>query len=894
RRNPLPRLISPPCRHGSGIPAVNSQPLELLSLGLRMVRKNRTLKPCSALKRLSLLDRISPEPPESHDYTVSQSSAAQVYLQAAALFQLTHLEKPSNQRLICFGKRSEGSAGFFRTGDASQRAAYQLAFNTLKYQQLLEDVLIDSCFCVSQPMVRGRMSLVAVVLTDLLDRKFLPRLEPTANQEPEPQEVKAVREVEASLMRIRTRLVASLARCRIKHELLTLDQMLPESIQHQTERESTRLLYTWINTLLSSEDEVTAALFSFGFTCVKSIEQLEGRTFCKDSDCHDLLVFQNSSKRELSNSGLLRDHRLVMQDKSCCVAPSALRILVQDGGDVLLVGCFSAESIAHIAAVTQTLSSSTKLQAEHTHASNTPTVMVSAGEERSDELQRSLCKLGCRNVKLLAQSLESLEACDVRLQKLSLVYVRPQCSLSAVSNPVEYILQENRDPRIMLDLVQGSVSAEKLHGLVDQQRALLQRSMQSECSGSSTIPRSDASRDGEVTAQCVCSSSGAGCAVLHLLPSPRGERVAAELRAHASLRNHTTAPVLRAAVPSPLPERSLRAGGGAEEKQVLQAGGLRSAQRLLPRSAHTTVKETPQEVLDRAAAKGLLDGFQPSRPIRKRGRRTRKVLITPGRSTRPQPIGSQSEQSMVAEFLSREWKGSRSEPALSDNSRKLTNHNDKAVNSRRTFHSHSLRSYSATNDPTSFSRLKPASKSDHNPNPLSSTSSMQDSSFHFFTHNSSPKSSYQNSTQDSTHNSIHSAAHAIFNLDSTIDSTHFLSHNYTHSHSPIHIPTSLPTHDSAPLPSSNRKSLTRLVDSAISPNHIPVAPPPFACKPRKEVLRPTTLSFPAVLMSSVSVISGSWSQVTPIGTSPAQVSSPPLHRSHAPLQTKRNRLQPWF
>ncbi|TRY81382.1 hypothetical protein DNTS_000633, partial [Danionella cerebrum] len=872
RRNPLPRLISPPCRHGSGIPAVNSQPLELLSLGLRMVRKNRTLKPCSALKRLSLLDRISPEPPESHDYTVSQSSAAQVYLQAAALFQLTHLEKPSNQRLICFGKRSEGSAGFFRTGDASQRAAYQLAFNTLKYQQLLEDVLIDSCFCVSQPMVRGRMSLVAVVLTDLLDRKFLPRLEPTANQEPEPQEVKAVREVEASLMRIRTRLVASLARCRIKHELLTLDQMLPESIQHQTERESTRLLYTWINTLLSSEDEVTAALFSFGFTCVKSIEQLEGRTFCKDSDCHDLLVFQNSSKRELSNSGLLRDHRLVMQDKSCCVAPSALRILVQDGGDVLLVGCFSAESIAHIAAVTQTLSSSTKLQAEHTHASNTPTVMVSAGEERSDELQRSLCKLGCRNVKLLAQSLESLEACDVRLQKLSLVYVRPQCSLSAVSNPVEYILQENRDPRIMLDLVQGSVSAEKLHGLVDQQRALLQRSMQ--------IPQVQA--------------------VLYSTCSLHPEEN--ELLLNSVLTPASEITPLPPSFGLRCPALSPNALSEQEEEQRrsrffrLEASGQHNGcfLALLTRQHELEVKETPQEVLDRAAAKGLLDGFQPSRPIRKRGRRTRKVLITPGRSTRPQPIGSQSEQSMVAEFLSREWKGSRSEPALSDNSRKLTNHNDKAVNSRRTFHSHSLRSYSATNDPTSFSRLKPASKSDHNPNPLSSTSSMQDSSFHFFTHNSSPKSSYQNSTQDSTHNSIHSAAHAIFNLDSTIDSTHFLSHNYTHSHSPIHIPTSLPTHDSAPLPSSNRKSLTRLVDSAISPNHIPVAPPPFACKPRKEVLRPTTLSFPAVLMSSVSVISGSWSQVTPIGTSPAQVSSPPLHRSHAPLQTKRNRLQPWF
>ncbi len=42
------------------------------------------------------------------------------------------------------------------------------------------------------------MSLVAVMLTDLMDRKFLPRL-PAANQEEE--DVKAVQEVEACLLR---------------------------------------------------------------------------------------------------------------------------------------------------------------------------------------------------------------------------------------------------------------------------------------------------------------------------------------------------------------------------------------------------------------------------------------------------------------------------------------------------------------------------------------------------------------------------------------------------------------------------------------------------------------------------------------------------------------------
>ncbi|ROL41146.1 putative methyltransferase NSUN7 [Anabarilius grahami] len=87
----------------------------------------------SALKRLSLLD---PEPPPLQtDPSAPDESPAcpdQVYLHAAAIFQSTHLEKPAAHRLISYGSRSEVSVPAVR-GEASQRLAYQLAFNTLKY-----------------------------------------------------------------------------------------------------------------------------------------------------------------------------------------------------------------------------------------------------------------------------------------------------------------------------------------------------------------------------------------------------------------------------------------------------------------------------------------------------------------------------------------------------------------------------------------------------------------------------------------------------------------------------------------------------------------------------------------------------------------------------------------
>lgn len=51
--------------------------------------------------------------------------------------------------------------------------------------------------------------------------------------------------------RYRTKLAASLARCRIKHDLLSIESMLPESVKTKQQRSSRLPLYTWVNTLKS-------------------------------------------------------------------------------------------------------------------------------------------------------------------------------------------------------------------------------------------------------------------------------------------------------------------------------------------------------------------------------------------------------------------------------------------------------------------------------------------------------------------------------------------------------------------------------------------------------------------------------------------------------------------
>ncbi|XP_077087018.1 putative methyltransferase NSUN7, partial [Siphateles boraxobius] len=741
-------------------------------------------------------------------------------------------------------------------------------------QELLEDVLIDSGFFVSQPMPDGGMSLVAVLLTDLLDRKFLPRLQP-ANQEQE----EAVRAVEACLLRFRTKLVASLARCRIKHELLTLENILPEKIRHRQERARELPLYAWINTHRSSFEEVREVLRTSGFSCVKSVGQLEGRSFCKDTHCQDLLVFPNHMKRELTNSRLLSDCRLVLQDKSCCVGPWALRPLLAEGGDVLMIGCFSARTVAHVSAVSAHTHADTHADTHISPAQST--VFVCVGDKpqaQTDELQNTLAKMGCKNVKLLPVSLESLDVCDVRLEEVRVALVMPACSLSAVSNPVDYIMQENRDPRLMLDLSHGSVSPETLQTLACRQRKDLQRVCQ--------FPQ----------VRAVLYST---CSV----HSEENEEVLKTILSQ-SQENHSTATPYRLSSPGLLQDSFTEDEDDPQEMKAsffrLEASDHHNGcfVALLTRQPEPEVKETPQEVLARAAAKGLLDGLLPNQPIRRegRGRRSRRTPANQAPSTKTRPHATQSDQSRVADFLNHEMKGSNSAPMVY-----------RQIGSR----THSPRSPSRYDQPSTSRRPFQGvfSRTGHTPNTTDST--------HYTTGPTHYTTGPTHYTTGSTPNTIGStpyttgpAHYTTSSTPNTIASTHYTTGPTPDTTGPAHYTTGStpnttgPAHyktGSTPFSDLYCTGLNTASVSVIDDHSsTPVAPP----KGRHEVLRPTTVMFPPVLSSSDGLLPQRRSHAI---TSPAHTitssththphwsnPTPTLPRTQAAFRARPNPLRPWL
>ncbi|KAL2098222.1 hypothetical protein ACEWY4_007429 [Coilia grayii] len=523
-----------------------------------------------------------------------------VYAHAAAIFDNAREERPGGLALIRYGQKRETPP--CTPPDSStkeQHQAYQLALNSLKYQELLENVIIDSCICRTQTLPNDLMSLVMVMLFDLVDRKFLPREAVRDERGP----VQDVKQVEACLLRFKTKLAASLARLRIKQNLLTIADTLPESVKTKEERARTLLVHGWVNTLKSSIEDVCEQLQAQGFSRDNSQTCCTGLVFWRDSHCSDVLVLPSQTKAQLVNSLLSRDYIINIQDKSRCLAVCAVCPMLVEDSEVLMVGSFSALTVAHMGVLASACSAR---------------VMVCGfppDSSRTKELHRIMSSVGCKNVKLLSDSFVELDEWDMRLQKVRVVLLLPQCSTSALSNPLEHILNEDGDRSLLHGLSQGTVEQSKLDTLASKQKQHLSHAL--------SFPKVHA------VVYCTCSEK-----------NEENEELVQSV-----LEKTETRPKL-------IPFRLVSPGlGYGSDLTFLRLEPSKFTNGcflcVLAREPDPSKVESVQDVLARAAAKGLLGGFIAPLPIHKEKRRHRTkvpplsptpVLTEPPSPPSPCPI----------------------------------------------------------------------------------------------------------------------------------------------------------------------------------------------------------------------------------------------------------------
>uniref|UniRef100_A0A8C2LYX4 NOL1/NOP2/Sun domain family, member 7 n=1 Tax=Cricetulus griseus TaxID=10029 RepID=A0A8C2LYX4_CRIGR len=349
-----------------------------------------------------------------------------VYVMAANIFQGIRIEKPPDKAIIKYG--NEPLPSCYQSEDESfQRLSYELAFSALKYQDILETMLIDSYIFPSTTIVSKQLYnyLIIVMLYDFQDRKFQSRVL-SDNEE----SISEVQEVESLLNSFKTKLAAALARCRIKHDALSIYHILPETVRKQEQRASTLPLYAWINTGKISLEEVYSNLKKKGYNKVKSVLHLEDKAFAVDQHCYDVVIFPAHLKKDLVNIDLFKDYKLIFQDKSRSLAVHSVKALLNMDDDILMVNMGSWYTVAHMSILTN---------------NNTSKIFVCGiqSQDKDPEMKKLFTKMGCQNIEILQETFVSLESKDHRLQNVKVILLLPRCSALGVSNPVEFILNEN-------------------------------------------------------------------------------------------------------------------------------------------------------------------------------------------------------------------------------------------------------------------------------------------------------------------------------------------------------------------------------------------------------------------------------------------------------------------
>ncbi|XP_041571646.2 putative methyltransferase NSUN7 isoform X1 [Taeniopygia guttata] len=373
-----------------------------------------------------------------------------IYINAAKIFQGIRTEKSTGRILVHYGNNSESPMVAFKD-EHSRRVSYKLAFNALKYQSLLEEILLDSKVYPCNSIPDELTSLLVVMLYDLQDRKFQKR-----KIFDEEELVAEVQEIGHYLYRYKTKLAAALARCRIKYDALSIEYFVPETLLKQEQRTSALPVCFWINTFKISLEDVIRDLEMKGFTKVESVSDFDHYTYAVDQHCHDVLVFPSSLREELLNLDLFADCRLLLQDKSRSLAVHSAQALLSEGGDIIMAHIGSHLTIAHMSVLTNDSSSRIFVCG----------VKSSAKEE---ELRNSLSHMGCKNIWLLHEDFTELQSTDSRLEKAKVILLLPECSELGAGNPMELILSEHRDAGLLQDLLQGFVSEDKLSILAERQ-----------------------------------------------------------------------------------------------------------------------------------------------------------------------------------------------------------------------------------------------------------------------------------------------------------------------------------------------------------------------------------------------------------------------------------------
>ncbi|CAL1526812.1 unnamed protein product [Lymnaea stagnalis] len=345
-----------------------------------------------------------------------------------------------------------------------QVKTFELTFAALKFQELLQDILDKTGFFSENSQLRDDYSLVCIILYDLQSRKFQRR---TAF----PDEVldDVCLEVEDALLNVKTRILSVIAKERIKNNAPSIEYLLPESIRNKDETKSLTPVYMWVNQFKATLEEVIVQLNAEEFTALEpglDISEQTTKVFKVDEQCSDLLVFPPHMQLEMKDSQFVKNGLLVLQDKSSCLAPQSVFYLLGLDQDVIHVNVGTGLTTAHLASLLRKKSPNSHVWGYGNQA-----------PDRIKKVYKNLEFLGVKNSKILSENFVDVDPDDFRLKNVKVILITANCSKSAITSPVQFIVSEGEDMKVLGELSKSDNNMTYIGELMAEHEKLLKHAL---------------------------------------------------------------------------------------------------------------------------------------------------------------------------------------------------------------------------------------------------------------------------------------------------------------------------------------------------------------------------------------------------------------------------------
>ncbi|KAH9492650.1 putative methyltransferase nsun7, partial [Bulinus truncatus] len=332
-------------------------------------------------------------------------------------------------------------------------------------QVLLNDILDRTGFFLDNPNLRDLDSLVCVILYELQTRKFQRRT-PLSEDDVD----RTCLEVEEALLKIKTKVLSVIAKERIKNNAPSIEYLLPEHIRNKDETKSRTPVYMWVNQFKTTVEEMVSLLKTEEFKEIEGGADVSDETekvFKIDEQCSDLIVCPPNFQFHFKESEYVQSGSLVLQDKSSCLAPQSVQYLLGLDQDVIHVNVGTGMTTAHLASLL-------RKKSPHSHIFG----FGSDGAEKMKKAYKNQEFLGVKNVKLLSDNFLEVDPDDTRFKNVKVILISANCSKSAITSPVQFIVSEGEDMKVLGELSKAESNASHIGTLKQEHEQILKHALQ--------------------------------------------------------------------------------------------------------------------------------------------------------------------------------------------------------------------------------------------------------------------------------------------------------------------------------------------------------------------------------------------------------------------------------